>query len=95
MYVCVPVEFSAHRGQGRVLGHLGLKSQKVSYHVGAGNWTQVLWKSKQCPDLSLQSIDAKVFKFFAEIIIFDVVISFLGEWTWTHGLVHAGKYSTT
>lgn len=46
MYTYVPQVSIALRGQEKVLGPLELDLQMVvSCHVGAGNWTRVLWKS--------------------------------------------------
>lgn len=39
----------AHRVQKRALAPLELKSQiAVSYHMGTGNQTQVMWKNSHC-----------------------------------------------
>jgi hypothetical protein len=43
--VGVPHAHCARGGQEEVLDFLGLELQMVlSHHVGAGNWTHVLWK---------------------------------------------------
>ena len=49
MYVHTSCHCSAHEGQKRASDPLRLKFRTVvSYHVGAGNRTQVFWKSSQC-----------------------------------------------
>jgi hypothetical protein len=51
LHVCLSTSYlsSASGGQKRIPDSIELESQPVvSCNVGAGNWTQVLWKSSQC-----------------------------------------------
>jgi hypothetical protein len=50
IYICVPRVPGALQGKKRVLNHLELELPTVvSHHLGTGNQTWVLWKSRQCP----------------------------------------------
>ena len=52
MYVYHNVQRFTGLVQKRVLDPLELELQMgVSHHVGAGNWTEVLYKSSQCSEL--------------------------------------------
>lgn len=51
MYVCVACVCRAQGDQKKVLGPLELEFQEVvSFYAGAGNWTQILFKSSQCSE---------------------------------------------
>lgn len=54
MYACAPHSCSVWRGQKMVSDPLELELQTVmSFQLGAGNRSQVLWKSSQCSLLTL------------------------------------------
>lgn len=46
IYLCTPCAFSAHSGQKRLLGPLGLELLiALCHHVGSGNLTRILGKT--------------------------------------------------
>lgn len=48
MYVCAPPVSGALRNWKRSSDSLELKLWMVVKHVGAGNWTSVLWLVNKC-----------------------------------------------